>query len=110
MITNSDLKLLIKHDWIVETNDQKMPISAINHSTGCTMRGCLVAAFVFNKIEELKEENTVFLTFEQKIEKIQSFGWNVLCESPLEIADLDGLISTGECAHFLLNHVTLEEV
>lgn len=104
-LLKDDLKLLSDNDWIVEQHGMFIT-KAVNQSTGCKVLGQHAAAFVFDKLEELREEHTVQLSLQERFQILEDNGYTVTCESPLEIEDPNGGLSTGECANYLLYTIT----
>lgn len=98
-------KLLNDNGWDVSN----FPESVRNTDTGCVIRGSLVDVFIQDKInellEEVAEENKQKLSDE---EILKQAGYTIICESPFEIEDQNGALTTGECAGWVLHYLRHE--
>lgn len=99
--TSIEILMLSNNDWVIEHDTQRV-IYARNKFTGCQIRGQHAHDFVLEKIKELKEEDSPSLSIEDRYKALESKGYVIECESPLELLDPNGDKITGECANFVI--------
>lgn len=96
-IYKKEIALLKKHGWLVSE-------SFIQHTkTGCVLSNIeFFEDFIVDKYNELVEDEKEE-SLESNEELLKRNGFDIICESPLEIINSNGDISTGECAHFIIH-------
>lgn len=105
-ITHEDVLLLQENGWIVFVDHNFVPTSIKSGETGCQISGKHTIAFTKDKLQELVEDAKETPSWDERIKLMEAEGFEVYCESPLELKDPDGHLITGECATFMLYSVT----
>tara|TARA_B100000073_G_scaffold348398_1_gene366951 strand:+ start:707 stop:1045 length:339 start_codon:yes stop_codon:yes gene_type:complete len=101
-ITKEDLLLLEKNNYSFNYTDDDIHITFFDKDGNQVQGLSLVSIVVKDILQELKEEDTVYLSDEEVLER---FDYDILCESPLEILSPDGEFATGGFAKLVISHL-----
>lgn len=101
-ITEEDLLLLEKNNYSFDHTEDDVHITFFDKDGNQVQGLSLVSVVVQDILYELKEEDTVYLSDEEVLER---FDYDILCESPLEILSPDGEFATGGFAKSVISHL-----
>lgn len=99
-ITEEDLLLLEKNNYSFENTEDDVHITFFDQDGNQVQGLSLVSIVVQDILYELKEENTVYLSDEDILDR---FDYEMLCESPLEILSPDGEFANGQFAKIIIS-------
>lgn len=77
--------------------------ACVNTDTGCSMVGDLVRTFCIDLFEDYHEDSCSNTSVESDESILSRHGYSIICESPFELEDCDGNITSGECARFVVS-------
>lgn len=101
-ITKEDLLLLEKNNYSFTYTDDDIHITFFDKDGNQVQGLSLVSIVVKDILHELKEEDRVYLSDEEVLER---FDYDILCESPLEILSPDGEVATSGFAKLVISHL-----
>lgn len=101
-ITEEDLILLEKNNYSFDYTEDDVHITFFDNNGNQVQGLSLVSAVVQDILYELKEEDTVYLSDEEVLNR---FDYETLCESPLEILSPDGEFATGAFAKSVISYL-----